>query len=309
MLRQNGLFVFSANADQTLTSNMDYVLYTGNGTGTYNYTLPEIGTAGVYGSKAYPSQCIKIRNAGSAASTLNILKHANDTGVYLGASGAVTTFVLPIGSAVTLMADITGAYWYLVDGMNFFDQWDDLEFLTSARAAVSTSAVLADIGNGVETWKFQPSTNGGSPDKWLMCQRQITHGWDKQPIQFHVHFTPVAALTATGTGIVVTWTVVWRSVQPGAALAWTDESNFTMTWTGGAGVNLATANNYNASVGGNNTATAVTNPSGSTMILARLELTSVTNNGANQTTEIFLNGFDAHMKLRRRGTILPFPEP
>jgi hypothetical protein len=43
--------------------------------------------------------------------------------------------------------------------------------------------------------------------------------------------------------------------------------------------------------------------------LARLEFTSITNNGANQTTTAILNGWDAHMKLRKRGTVNAFPEP
>jgi hypothetical protein len=307
MIRQNGLSIFSANSNQTLTSAMQYVIYTGNGTGNYDYTLPEIGTEGVFGAKVAPGQIIDIRNAGSAANTLNILKHANDTGIILGASGAVTTFILPVGSAVKLIAD-TSANWYLVPGTNFFDQYDDLEFLTSARAASTNSATLVSIGNGAETWDFQPSTIGGNANKWLMCQRQITHGWNKGPIQFHVHFSPVTDLVATGTGIIVTWTFVWRSFQPGIAQAWTNESNFTMTYALASGT-MGLANNYNASVGGNNSDTTVTNAAGSTMIIGRLELTSVTNNSVNQTTELFLNGFDAHMKLRRRGTILPFPEP
>lgn len=308
MFRQQGLVIFSANTGQTLTADMQEVIYTGNGAGSYTYTLPEMGTDGLFGSKVGPGQVITIRNAGSGANTLTISKHANDTGIYLGSATAVTTFVLHVGSSVKLMANTDGTYWYLIDGTNFFDQWDDLEMLTSARAASTNSATLVDIGIGAEAWTFEPSTSGGNANKWLMAQRQITHGWDKQPVQWHVHFSPKTDLTATGTGIVITWTVIWRTVHPGAAVAWVDESPFTMTYSLASGT-LAAANNYNASVGGNNSATTWTTAFPSTMVLARLEFTSVTNNSVNQTTNMILNGFDAHIKLRKRGTINAFPEP
>lgn len=308
MFRQNGLAVFSANSNQPLTAAMQQVIYIGNGTGSYDYTLPEIGTDGVYGDKVPPGGSITIRNAGSGNCTLNILKHASDTGIYLGFSTAVTTFVLPVGASVKLCAATGGAYWYLIDGTNFFDEFDDLETTVGGRAASTNSAVLTNIGNGVEMWQFQPSTVGAGANKWLMGQRQITHGWDKQPILWHCHFSPASDLIASGTGIVVTWTVVWRTFHPGQAQAWTDEAGFTMTYALAAGT-LSTTKNYNASVGGNDTALSITNPAASTMIGARLELTSVTNNGANQTTELIVNGWDAHMKLRRRGTVNPWPEP
>jgi hypothetical protein len=308
MFRQNGFFVTAANTAQTITADIQEVVYTGNGTGTYVYTLPEIGTTGLYGSKTMPGSAITIRNAGSGSlGLLDVTKHANNTGIYVGSTTSVTSFLLHPGSSVKLMAG-ADSYWYVIDGTNFFDAWDDLEFLTSARAASTNSAVLTDIGTGVEAWQFQPSTSGGSANKWLMCQRQITHGWDKQPVQFHIHFSPATNLIATGTGIVVTWTFIWRSVHPGPAIAWTNESNFTMTYSLASGT-LSTANNYNASTGGNNSGTTITNGFPSTMILGRLEFTSITNNGANQSNELILNGFDAHIKLRKRGTVNAFPEP
>jgi hypothetical protein len=257
--------------------------------------------------QAFTGRRIIIRHAGTGSSIIRVTKNASDTGIYLSASGAVTSFDITSGQAVELVSDGIGN-WYMVDGTNFFDTWDDLEMLTSARAALNTSAVLSNIGNGVESWRFQPSTLGGTPDKWLMGQRQITHGWDKNAIQWHVHFTPVSDLVATGTGIVVTWTMVWRTVSPVSAVAWTNESNLTMTYSLASGT-LSTANNYNASTGGNNGATTLTTAFPSTMVLARLELTSVTNNGANQSTEMLLNGWDAHIKLRKRGTVNAFPEP
>jgi hypothetical protein len=308
MFRQTGSYIFSANTAQTLSSDMQEVVYTGNGGSTYVYTLPEIITSGLYGSKVSPGSAITIRNAGSGSlGQLDITKHANNTGIYVNSATSVTSFLLHPGSSVKLMAG-GDSYWYVIDGTNFFDVWDDLEFLTSARAALNTAAILQDIGNGVEAWTFQPSTAGGTPNKWIMCQRQITHGWDKQPMQFHVHFSPSTNLVATGTGIVVTWTFVWRTVHPGPAVSWTNESNFTMTYSLASGT-LSTVNNYNASVGGNNGLTTITNGFPSTIILGRLEFTSITNNGVNQTTELILNGFDAHMKLRKRGSINAFPEP
>jgi hypothetical protein len=307
MFRQNGIIFFSANSAQTLSPDYQVVVYTGNGTGTYAYTLAQTATAGVFGMQAFTGRRIIIRHAGTGSSIIRVTKNASDTGIYLSASGAVTSFDITSGQAVELVSDGIGN-WYMVDGTNFFDTWDDLEMLTSARAALNTSAVLSNIGNGVESWRFQPSTLGGTPDKWLMGQRQITHGWDKNAIQWHVHFTPVSDLVATGTGIVVTWTMVWRTVSPVSAVAWTNESNLTMTYSLASGT-LSTANNYNASTGGNNGATTLTTAFPSTMVLARLELTSVTNNGANQSTEMLLNGWDAHIKLRKRGTVNAFPEP
>lgn len=312
MFRQSGYYLFSANTGQTLTSNMRDVIYTGNGTSTYTYTLPEIGTTGVYGSKAVQGQVITIRNAGSGAlGLISVAKHANNTGIYLSSSSSVTSFLVHPGSSVTLIAD--GSYWYLIDSSNFFDVWDDLEFLTSARASSTNSAVLTGLGaTGIEAWQFQPSTTGGSANKWLMCQRQITHGWDKQPIQFHVHFSPATTITAganSPTSIVITWTFVWRSVHPGGGIAFTDESSLTMVCNIGPSIAVETTKNYNASTGGNNAETTITNGFPSTMILGRLELTSVVKDGVNQSNEMILNGFDAHMKLRKRGTILAFPEP
>lgn len=306
MMRINGVATFSDNADKTLTADQQLVVYTGNGSGTYTYTLPQTVVDGVYGDKVGPGQRVIIRHAGSGASLLSIAKHASDTGIYLS-SGAVTSFSIMAGQSVELMSMGNG-YWYMVDGVNFFDVWDDLEMLTSARAASTNSATLNNIGNGVETWTFQPSTSGAGANKWLMGQRQITHGWDKGPMQWHVHFSPVTSLVATGTGIVVTWTMVWRTVHPGGAVPWTNESNLTMTFSLPTGT-MDAANNYNASVGGNNSDTTFTTAFPSTMVLARLELTSITNNGVNQATEAFLNGWDAHMKLRKRGTINAFPEP
>jgi hypothetical protein len=72
---------------------------------------------------------------------------------------------------------------------------------------------------------------------------------------------------------------------------------------------MAAANNYNASTNGNNDSTTLTTAASSAMVLARLELSSVTNNGSDTTQELFLNGWDAHMKLRKRGTVNPFPDP
>ena len=306
--RSNGIYIFSANTDQTLTTAMQEVIFTGNGTGTYTYTLPELDSVGILGSKAWPGYSVTIRNAGSANCTLTVAKHANDTGIYLGSPTAVTSFVVPVGASVRLTANVAGDYWYLTDGTNFFDQHDDLEMLTSARAASTNSAALTDIGTGVEAWQFQPSTTGAGANKWLMGQRQITHGWDKQPVFWHVHFSPVTDLVATGTGIVVTWTMVWRVVHPGQNIAWANQTNVVMTYSLPTGT-MAAANNYNSSNGGNDTATTLSIAAASAMVMARLELTSITNNGVNQATEARLNGWDAHMKLRRRGTVVPWPEP
>jgi hypothetical protein len=112
MFRQKGLAVFSANSDQTLTSAMQEVVYTGDGAGSYTYTLPELNTDGVYGAKVPPGQSITIRNAGTGANTLTVAKHANDTGIYVVAT-PVTSFVLAANESVTLTAATDGAYWYL----------------------------------------------------------------------------------------------------------------------------------------------------------------------------------------------------
>jgi len=306
MIRVNGFEAFSANSNQTLQPYHQLVVYTGNGTGTYTYTLPQTVAAAAFGSQAPAGQRLIVRHAGSAVGVISVEKHASDTGIYLSSATAVTSFSMMAGQAVELMSAGNG-YWFMVDGSNFFDTWDDLEMLTAARAASSTSATLASIGTGVEVWKFQPSTIGGA-DKWLMGQRQITHGWDKQAVQWHVHFTPATSLAATGTGIVITWTMIWTVVHPGNGMIRYDQTDVVMTYSLSSGTML-TDTNYNASTGGNNSPTTMSNAVPSAMVLARLELTSVTNNGVNQTTEMFLNGWDAHIKLRKRGTINAFPEP
>jgi hypothetical protein len=294
--------LFSANASQVLTAAMGTVVYTGNGTGSYTYTLPALSTVST-------GHSITIRNAGSGTSTLTVAKDAADTGIFLGFSTAVNNFVLPVGSSVKLAADTSTGNWYLIDGTNFFDEWDDLEMLTGASSSATLSAErIALFVGGPESWRFQPSTDGANPNSLLMGNRQITHGWDRQPVQWHLHFSPETDLVAAGTGIVVTWRQVWRTYQPSEALPWTNEASFDMTYSLASGT-LAAANNYNASPGGNNSPTTITNAAASTMVAARLQLVSVTNNGANQTTKMWLSGWDAHQKIRRRGTINPFPEP
>lgn len=314
MFRQNGYrFLFTAiDTDVQLTSaDQQVIMMVDSGSATYTIRLPEISLDGVYGAKVPPGQVITIRNCAPVALIMNIVPHANDSGIILGFTTPVTTFTLPVGSSVKLMAYNTTVRrdWYLIDGTNFFDEWDDLEMLTGASASATLSAErIALFVGGPESWRFQPSTDGANPNSLLMGNRQITHGWDKQPVQWHAHFSPETNLVAAGTGIVVTWQQVWRTYQPNAAQPWTNETTFNMTYSLASGT-LDAANNYNASTGGNNSPTTITNAAASTMIAARLQLVSVTNNGANQTTKMWLNGWDAHQKLRRRGTINAFPEP
>lgn len=118
---------------------------------------------------------------------------------------------------------------------------------------------------------------------------QLPHSWDFSPIRQHVHFSSLNG----GTGNMV-WEEIYRT-RPVMG-SWSAEVTKTVTWTG----TLAAGDGSVADLWtGDGNAIADAGPSH--LYKSRLRLVSATFTG-----DIFLDGWDIHIRKNRAGTSTEF---
>lgn len=162
--------------------------------------------------------------------------------------------------------------------------WDDMRHITAAKTTGANVPSYAAFGTSMYGWRF-------AAGDLLSCDsEQIPHIWAGTPIRPHVHFSSDNG----GTGNVV-WEVKIAS-RPAASGAWSSEQTVTKTWTG-------TLAAYGTAVLGlwDSPGVTLADTGPSTILKMRIRMVSKTFTG-----NVFLDGFDSHIQVKRLGTINEF---